>query len=228
MIKAVVFDFDGLILDTESNEYFAHSEMFRQLGVELPIQEWGKCIGTDASAFDVFAYLEQLVGSPVDRDQLNSARHELFINRMSKEEIRPGVRDYLLSAQDQGLRIGLASSSTRAWVTGYLEKHHLAGFFETIRTRDDVAIVKPNPELYQLALADLQVLPNEAIAFEDSPNGALAAKRAGMYCVAVPNSVTTSLIFGEIDLRISSMQEMSLAEIISRLSISSPSDRVDL
>lgn len=216
MIKAVIFDFDGLILDTESNEYYAHSEMFRQLGVALPIQEWGKCIGTDASAFDVFAYLEQLVGSPVDRVKLDAARDALFNKRMSKEEIRPGVRDYLSSAQALGLRIGLASSSSRAWVTGYLEMHHLAHFFETIRTRDDVATVKPNPELYQLALADLEVLPNEAIAFEDSPNGSLAAKRAGMYCVAVPNSVTDNLVFGEVDLRICSMQEMSLAEIISR------------
>ena len=214
MIKAVIFDFDGLILDTESNEYYAHSEMFRQLGVELPIQEWGKCIGTDASGFDVFAYLEQLTGHPVDRVKLDSARHALFIKTMSEEQVRPGVREYLLSAQALGLRIGLASSSSRAWITEYLATHELTDFFETIRTRDDVAIVKPNPELYQLALADLGVLPSEAIAFEDSPNGSLAAKRAGMYCVIVPNSVTDSLIFGEVDLRIHSMLEMSLAEII--------------
>lgn len=217
-IKAVIFDFDGLILDTESNEYYAHFEMFRQFGVELPIQEWGKCIGTSASAFDVYAYLEQLVGYKVDREKLNFDRQALFIKRMSEEQVRPGVRDYLLSAQALGLRIGLASSSPRAWVTGYMETHRLTRFFETIRTKEDVAVVKPNPELYQKALADLGVLPNEAIAFEDSPNGSLAAKRAGMYCVVVPNSATDSLIFGEVDLRIQSMQEMSLAEIIARLS----------
>jgi beta-phosphoglucomutase-like phosphatase (HAD superfamily) len=92
-------------------------------------------------------------------------------------------------------------------------------YFETIRTKDDVPQVKPNPELYQKALADLGVLPSESIAFEDSPNGALAAKRAGMYCVIVPNSVTESLVFGDTDLRIESMLQLSLSEIIARLLI---------
>jgi HAD superfamily hydrolase (TIGR01509 family) len=215
-IKAVIFDFDGLILDTESNEYYAHSEIYRQLGVELPIEEWGKCIGTDASAFDVYAYLEGLVGGPVDREKLKMDRHALFTNRMSFEEVRPGVREYLQSAQALDLHIGLASSSPFAWVADYLELHKLTHYFETIRTKDDVVTVKPNPELYQKVLADLGVLPSEAIAFEDSPNGALAAKRAGMFCVIVPNSVTESLVFGDTDLRIDSMAQMSLSEIIAR------------
>jgi HAD superfamily hydrolase (TIGR01509 family) len=213
-IKAVIFDFDGLILDTESHEYQAHVEIFKLLGVELPIEVWGKCIGTDASAFDVYAYLEELVGYPVDRQRLSMDRRALFTERMSGEDVRPGVREYLQNAQELGLRIGLASSSPRAWVTSYLESFQLIDFFETIRTADDVVKVKPNPELYQKALADLGVLPSEAIAFEDSPNGALAAKRAGMYCVLVPNSVTETLIFGETDLRIPSMKQMSLSEVI--------------
>jgi HAD superfamily hydrolase (TIGR01509 family) len=217
-IKAVIFDFDGLILDTESHEYYAHAEIYRQQGVELPLEIWGKCIGTDASAFDVYAYLEQLVGHPVERKKLGNDRLAFYTKRMSQEDIRPGVRDYLQSAQDLGLRIGLASSSSRTWVTGYLETHHLLHYFE-IRTKDDVPQVKPNPELYQKALGDLGVLPSQAIAFEDSPNGALAAKRAGMYCVIVPNSVTEGLIFGDIDLRIESMLQLSLSEIIALLPI---------
>jgi HAD superfamily hydrolase (TIGR01509 family) len=215
-IKAVIFDFDGLILDTESNEFHARAEIYRLLGLELPLEEWGKCIGTDASAFDEYAYLEGLVGKPVDRDKLKMERHALFTNRMSLENVRPGVLEYLQSAQDLDLRIGLASSSSFAWVAGYLEIHKLTHYFETIRTKDDVVKVKPNPELYQIALTDLGVLPTEAIAFEDSPNGALAAKRAGMYCVIVPNSVTGSLVFGDTDLRIDSMLQMNLSEIIAR------------
>lgn len=213
-IKAIIFDFDGLILDTESHEYYAHNTNYQQLGVELPLTEWGKCIGTDGSAFDVYGYLEQLVGKPVDRVQLNLNRLELFTQRMSIEHIRPGVREYLERAQALGLRIGLASSSSFAWVSTYLEIHNLTHFFETIRTREDVEKVKPSPELYQKALVDLGVLPEEAIAFEDSPNGSLAAKRAGMYCVIVPNSVTETLVFGEVDLRIKSMEQISLADII--------------
>jgi HAD superfamily hydrolase (TIGR01509 family) len=120
----------------------------------------------------------------------------------------------LQSAQALDLRIGLASSSTFAWVAGYLEIHNLTHYFETKRTRDDVVKVKPNPELYLKALTDLGVLPIEAIAFEDSPNGSLAAKRAGMYCVIIPNTITGGLVFGETDLRIDSMEQMSLPEVI--------------
>jgi beta-phosphoglucomutase-like phosphatase (HAD superfamily) len=88
-------------------------------------------------------------------------------------------------------------------------------YFETIRTADDVEKVKPDPALYLKALADLQVHPSKAIAFEDSPNGALAAQRAGMHCVIVPNSITRELPFGAVDLRIDSMEQMRLSQILA-------------
>jgi HAD superfamily hydrolase (TIGR01509 family) len=214
-IEAVIFDFDGLILDTESHEFYAHAEIYRRLGVELPLKVWGKVIGTDSSAFDVYAYLEELVGHAVDRNQLRIDKNLLFQQRMSEEHIRPGVLDYLQQTKALGLRIGLASSSPRIWVAGYLEQYDLMPYFETIRTADDVEKVKPDPALYIKALADLNVHPSKAIAFEDSPNGALAAKRAGMHCVIVPNSVTKDLQFGTVDLRIDSMEQMSLAQILA-------------
>jgi HAD superfamily hydrolase (TIGR01509 family) len=175
----------------------------------------GKVIGTDSSAFDVYAYLEELVGYTVDRKQLQIDKNILFQQRMSEESIRPGVIDYLQEAKALGLRIGLASSSPRVWVTGYLEQYDLMPYFETIRTADDVEKVKPDPALYLKALADLQVHPSKAIAFEDSPNGALAAKRAGMHCVIVPNSVTRDLQFGAVDLQIDSMKQTPLSQIIA-------------
>lgn len=213
-IKAIIFDFDGLILDTERHEYNAAAQIYRGLGVELPLAEWSKCIGTDGSAFDVYAYLELLVGVPVDRVKLRADRLTLFTELMSLEEVRPGVREYLQCAQSLDLRIGLASSSSFSWVSSYLELHQLTHYFETIRTKEDVLKVKPDPGLYQKALTDLGVLPSEAIAFEDSPNGALAAKRAGMNCVIVPNSITATLTFGETDLRLASMEQMSLPDVI--------------
>jgi HAD superfamily hydrolase (TIGR01509 family) len=216
-IKAVVFDFDGLILDTESNEFNSYSEIYKQHGVELPIEVWGQCVGTNASAFDVYAYLEQLVGQSVDREKLHLSKSALYEKSMLEAELRPGVREYLQSAKLMGLRIGLASSSPRVWVEGYLKTYGILDRFETIRTADDVEIVKPNPALYFKALEDLNVDASDAIAFEDSPNGALAAKRAGMYCVIVPNSVTRQLTFGETDLRIESMEQMSLQEVIAHL-----------
>ncbi|MCR8631912.1 HAD family hydrolase [Paenibacillus radicis (ex Xue et al. 2023)] len=217
MIKAIIFDFDGLILDTETPEYESFQAMYRDHGMELTMDLWGLCIGTDASAFEPYSYLEQCLGTPIDRETARKLRRQRYSERMSEVQPRPGVIDYLREASELGLQIGLASSSTREWVTGYLKQFGLLDYFSCIRTRDDVEKVKPDPALYMQALSCLGVLPEEAIAFEDSPNGSLAAKRAGMHCVIVPNELTGQLRFGEHDLRLPSMSAMTLTEVISRV-----------
>lgn len=217
MIKAIVFDFDGLILDTETAEYETFREVYRRHGQDLPLDEWGKWIGTDGSGFNPYDHLDQLVGQPLVRENVRNLRKETFDRLMLDRDIRPGVREMLKSAQELGLRIGLASSATRAWVTGYLSQYGIIDYFECIWTRDDVTNAKPDPELYLRALTSLEVAPSEAIAFEDSPNGALAAKRAGMYCIIVPNPTTDRLVFGEHDLRIQSMHGVDLQELIASL-----------
>jgi HAD superfamily hydrolase (TIGR01509 family) len=215
MIKAVVFDFDGLILDTESQEFAAVCRLYQEHGTEMTIDIWGKCIGTDSSFFNVYDHLEQTTGRAIDRPALMKYRRSLYLELMEGAQLRAGVTDYLETAKSLGLRIGLASSSNREWVTGYLEQYGIRHYFETVRTKEDVPAVKPQPFLYQLALEDLGVKPEEAIAFEDSPNGALAAVRAGMRCVIVPNEVTSVLPFGDHDLRLSSMADMPLADVIA-------------
>lgn len=217
MIKAVVFDFDGLIFDTETHEYRVLQEIYGSHGAELPLQIWGQCIGTHANFFDAYQYLEQCTGKPVDREALAQQRRQMFELRVENETARPGVESYLQAAKRLGLKIGLASSSNREWVTRWLGKLDLLRYFECIRTSDDVEVVKPDPTLYLQACQCLGVQPEEAIAFEDSPNGALAAKRAGMNCVIVPNLVTESLTFGEHDLRLTSMAEVQLEQVIEKL-----------
>ncbi|MEF3301658.1 HAD family hydrolase [Paenibacillus sp. GYB003] len=218
MIKALVFDFDGLILDTETNEYHAYAEAYRHHGAELPLERWSKVIGTDMlSVFDPLDDLEQRVGNPVDRERFRAMRRKLFEERMEREQLRPGVVSTLEQARRLGLAIGLASSSSSEWVIGYLEKFAIRDYFSVIRTRDYVAKVKPDPELYVQAVDRLGVLPEEALAFEDSPNGALAARRAGLHCVIVPNSVTESLPFGEHSKRIASMEGLDLSRLLEEL-----------
>lgn len=217
MIKAIIFDFDGLILDTETPEFESFQKMYEDHGAELSLDIWGRSIGTDGSAFEPYSHLEQCIGKPFDVEAARLRRRERFAERMTNEIPRPGVTDYLQHGHEMGLTIGLASSSTRQWVTGYLKQHALLGAFRTIRTRDDVVKAKPDPSLYLLALEDLGVQPHEAIAFEDSPNGALAAKRAGMYCVIVPNPITNTLVFGDHDLRLNSMADMTLKEVITTI-----------
>ncbi|GAX88782.1 HAD family hydrolase [Effusibacillus lacus] len=217
MIKAIVFDFDGLIFDTETHEYKVLQEIFEDHGAELPLEIWGKCVGTRANFFDAFQYLEECIGKPVDREVLGKLRREKFEVRIANERALPGVENYLAAAKHLGLKVGLASSSGRAWVERWLAYLNLLHHFECVRTADDVEHVKPDPTLYLKAVECLGVEPNEAIAFEDSPNGALAAKRAGLHTVVVPNYVTRDLIFGEHDLRLDSLAEMELEQLIERV-----------
>ncbi|GAA3404675.1 HAD family hydrolase [Paenibacillus hodogayensis] len=217
-IRAIVLDFDGLILDTETNEYHAYAETYRHYGAELPLEVWGNVIGTDMlSVFDPYEYLESLIGRAVDREQFRTMRRKRFDERMEQEALRPGVTDVLEQAKLLGLPIGLASSSGTDWITGYMDKYGIRGYFSVIRTRDHVAKVKPDPELYRQAVEQLGVKPGEALAFEDSPNGALAAYRAGLHCVIVPNSVTATLRFGEHSKRIDTMDGLRLDRLLAEL-----------
>ena len=218
MIKAIVFDFDGLIFDTETCEFNAIKEIYEEHNIDFPVDIWGKCIGTHADFFDPYGYLEEKVGKKLNHEQLRQLKKQKYDMRIEQEMARPGVEEYLIAAKNKGLKIGLASSSSRNWVEGYLRHLNLLHYFDCVRTSDDVKTVKPDPELYVKALQCLGVEPHEAVAFEDSPNGALAAKRAGMYCVIVPNSVTTALPFGEVDMRLESMLEMQLEKLIEHFS----------
>lgn len=217
MIKAIVFDFDGLIYDTEVPEYTAFREIFAEHGHELELGVWGQCVGTNDSGFDPYDHLAACLGRPVDREELRALRKAKFERLIAEETIRPGVEAYLQTARALGLRIGLASSSNRAWVTGHLAKLNVLPYFECIRVSDDVKLVKPDPELYLQVIQAFGIEPQEAVAFEDSPNGAKAAKAAGLHCVAVPNGVTRELAFEAVDLRLSSLTDIGLEALIQRL-----------
>ncbi|MCH1627637.1 HAD family hydrolase [Ferdinandcohnia quinoae] len=216
MINAVIFDFDGLIFDTESHEYNVLNEIFQEHGSELPLPVWGKVIGTQAG-FKPLLYLEEQLGEKLDQDMLEKLLNERFQERLKNEGPLPGVVEYLKAAKESGLKIGLASSSTYEWVSSHLKNLCLFDYFECIRTSDDVEEVKPNPSLYLKAASCLGVEPEECLVFEDSANGALAAKRAGMYCVIVPNEVTKDLNFCEVDDRIDSMAVIELKQLIAKI-----------
>ena len=222
MIKAIVFDFDGLIFDTETAEYRAFQEIYTAHGVELDLEVWGQWVGTDSSPFNPYDHLDECVGRPLEREAIRTWRRANYKKLIAEEQVRPGVEDCLKSAKELGLRIGLASSSPRAWVTEHLHALGLIHCFDCIRVREDVATVKPDPELYLQVIRRFGIEPEEAVAFEDSPNGALAAKRAGMYCVVVPNDVTRALPFGDVDLRLESLEHIRLAALIERLTQDSP------
>ena len=217
MIRAIVFDFDGLILDTEEPVYRSWLEVYEAHGEELQFERWAQFVGSTTIGFHPQHHLEERLGRPLSKEVLErriGRRTELIL----AQKVLPGVVQHLESAQAMGLKLGVASSSTADWVTGHLARLGILDRFDCVRCRDDVANAKPEPDLYLAALDCLGVRASEAIAIEDSPNGVMAAKRAGMRCVAIPNSITAQLDLGQADLLYGSLAEVTMAELLRRLS----------
>ncbi|MFD1707603.1 HAD family hydrolase [Siminovitchia sediminis] len=217
-IHAIVFDFDGLMVDTESAWYEAFRQAFRPYGYELPIEEFALCVGTyNEVLFDHLRKNRQLFFSNEEiMKEIERVHHQLLQN----VELREGVLDYLRTAKQLGLKIGLATSSGRDWVEGWLKRFNLLDAFDAIKTSEDVTRIKPDPELYQAAVSALKADPGKTVAFEDSKNGLQAALGAGLHAVAVPNPVTSHLDFEGHALRLDSMADMPFTQVIQIISSS--------
>lgn len=219
-VRAVVFDFDGLVLETEEAIYIALRELWAEHGHELTVEMWAQSIGTNsADAFDAVAELNRLAGTDYTEEGLIPRLRPRIRGLIEEGDLLPGVAEWLDEAERAGMGIGIASSSSRDWVLGHLERlgHH--DRFPVVCCFDDVQAHKPQPDSYLEACRLLGVDPAEALALEDSVNGVLAAKAAGMRCVAVPTAMTRHLDFeaAGADLVIDSLGSTTLAETLSRL-----------
>lgn len=212
MIKAIIFDFDGLIIDTETPWFEAYKETLGYYNVDLPLEHYVKSVGSDNTV--LYEFFKQQLGESCNIEEIDTKAESIYKEKMKTPQAREGVKDYLQEANDLGYKIAIASSSTREWVTHYLDELGVLNYFNTIITQDDVEKVKPAPDLYLKAVDALNISSNEALAFEDSLNGLQAALAAGLKCVIVPNPVTKSLPFENYDLRLQSMAEKSLSDVI--------------
>lgn len=215
--QALIFDFDGLILDTETPDFHSWREVYEAHGVELTIGAWADCVGKPAHAFDPCEHLESLLGKPVDRVAVRARRYSRLAEMLEARQVLPGVMEYVAEGRRLGLRLGVASSAPRAWVTHHLERLGLIDRFASIKCADDVTHAKPHPELYEATLAALDVEARQAIAFEDSPHGVTAAKQAGVFCVAVPNPITRQLSLDHADLLLASLSELALPDLLAKV-----------
>ena len=212
MIRALIFDFDGLIVDSETPGYQAWSEIYASHGCSLSLETYSACIGT-VHGFDLHGDLERLTRRDLDRARLEAECTRRWRELMKDQPLLPGVEACLAAAKARNLKLAVASSSTRTWVEENLARFGLADHFDVICTREDVHAVKPDPALYIGALDRLGVTARQAVAFEDSPNGILAAKRAGIFCIVVPNALTEQLPLELADRRLSSLQEFNFENV---------------
>jgi HAD superfamily hydrolase (TIGR01509 family) len=214
-VRALVFDFDGLILETETPAYQAWVEIYREFGHELPKALWLDYIGREGGWFDALAYLEGLAGPQPDRDAITQRRDARKTELVMAVAETAGLRDLLTEARTRGLRLAVCSSSTPKWVLGHLDRLGLRAYFDHVQCRDRPELrAKPAPDLYRAACAGLGVRPEEAVAFEDSRNGMLAAQAAGMRCVVVPNELTIAMDLDGADHRFESLSAISLRELL--------------
>jgi HAD superfamily hydrolase (TIGR01509 family) len=214
LIRALILDFDGLILETEGPSYQTWEEVYHSFGLSLPFSIWSTIIGTTQGEFDPQRELQKQVKGEVDWKAVEARRQAAENALLEAQAILPGVEQYLSDAKRLGITLGVASSSSSEWVTRHLSRLGLSGCFDCVCTADDVERVKPDPELYLMTLERLGIRSDEAIAFEDSPLGIQAAKRAGLFCVVVPTLLTRQLSLQQADYRMESLSELPLEQLL--------------
>jgi putative hydrolase of the HAD superfamily len=214
-VAGFIFDFDGLILDTEVPRFTSWQEEFARHGFPLTHRDWWKTIGTGPSAYDPAIHLVELTNGKVDIRALRESAHHRADELLEQAELLPGVKLFIEAASEAKLPMAVASSSNRDWVVPHLEKFNILKHFQAVFAAQDVTNVKPDPELYLLAISSLGLPVETIIAFEDSPNGIKAAKLAGLRCVAVPNSITSEMDLSLADIVKNSFLEMHPADTFS-------------
>jgi len=220
MLNALIFDFDGLILDTETPEYLTWKNIYNEHGFELPHEEWSNIVGGyGLSNFDAAHHLSLLSQGQLDSVSLRLRHTDESLAHIHSQSVLPGVLDLIHSAKQHNLKLAIASSSPHSWVDNHAKRLGIFHHFDKVICADDVGVgrTKPNPDLFLLALDQLQVQKETAVIFEDSPNGVLAANRAGVFVVAVPNHVTSMLNLDGANLIVKSLADLSVSELMDRM-----------
>jgi putative hydrolase of the HAD superfamily len=217
MITALIFDFDGLILDTETAEIHTWQKIYTEYGYPFPYDEFIKTVGGyGISNFDAALHLDHLTNGSFNADSLRLRFRNESGDEIRRSPIMPGVTHILTDAKRRHMKLAVASSSSHAWVDTHLTRLGLYQLFDKVICRDNVAPgrTKPKPDLYLKALEQLNVRADEAMAFEDSPNGVEAANAAGIAVVLAPNPTTSLLPFKGNYLKLKSLADLSLADML--------------
>ncbi len=214
-IDALVFDFDGLIADTETPSYQSWRETFEHFGCTITEEEHVLTIGAQ---FDRLQWLKERAPGPLPSDDaVREHKLKRHLELLADLEVIAGVEAWLDAADALGLPMAIASSSPPSWVHDHLETLGLRHRFRALSCCEGDMPPKPAPDCYLAACGALGVEPDRALAIEDSANGVAAAKAAGLWCVAVPNALTRRLDLSAADIEVASLADITLGEVLDRL-----------
>lgn len=213
-VDAIVFDFDGVILDTETHVFESWRQQFTRRGHDVSLETWIECLGRPGNFRDYHAMLEELTGETFDRDKLTAERKDYVARRLDGRGPMAGVVDWLDAAAARGLKLAVASGSSHGWVDGHLDRLGLLDRFDTIVAGEDTTEHKPEPAPFLEAARRVGAAPARCIAIEDSPNGIASASAAGMFALAVPTAMTEGLDFPGASMTAESLVDASLADVL--------------
>jgi len=213
-IDAVIFDFDGVILDSENAEYESHRRIYERCGVRLNVDEWCRAIGlwTEGHDDQRFVRLRELSASAPEREAYHEERRRIFQSLVPGEPMR-GIRELLLALQTAAVPTAIASTAPSRWVVPSAERIGVRQLFHVVVTGDDVPRRKPAPDVYLEAARRLGANPARSIAIEDSSPGIAAARAAGMQTVAIPHWLTEPHDFSLANLRVAHAGELTLERL---------------
>ncbi|TLD69355.1 HAD family phosphatase [Phragmitibacter flavus] len=213
-VRGLIFDFDGLMVDTETAIYQAWHELYQEHGHPLTIETWAQCVGSDFGHYDPAVELERLIQRTLPWESITQRRRQRVTELLQHQDTLPGVRELLQQACDHSIPCAVASSSSSNWVNGWLQKLDLLSFFQNVTTLDDVGRAKPDPGLFLHASSQLGLPPADLLVIEDSQNGLRAATAAGMRCLIVAGEITRHLGFAQAWQQRQSLQGFNLESII--------------
>ncbi len=213
-IDALVFDFDGVIIDSEVTSFAAWTEIFRSYGAELATSEYIESMG--GRHVNLYELLTRKTSVPIPAEEsVRAAKRALHGELLEQTRVLPGVVTWIEEARARGLRVGIASSADDEWLDSHLARVGLSGAFDCLCCFDGEIAPKPAPDLYLRACGRLGVAPSRALAIEDAPNGLLAARIAGMHTLAVTHALTCGLDL-RADIVVSSLDALTLDEALGR------------
>ena len=206
--RGIIFDFDGVLVDTEWAIYQSWVHLYAREGQEISIATYSPCLGAGYSHWDPAKHLENLTGKSYDWEKETPARQAMLEADLERMGLMDGAAELLDWCAEQGVPVTVASSSSRRWVQGWLEKLGIYSRFAGVFTRTDGYAVKPNPALFEAAQQCMGLRKDDCLIIEDSENGTIAAQNAAIPCVAIPNRMTESSDFSRAAYRCASLREL--------------------